>query len=68
LGEIAGLKCKKVSFKHRYTASNFFYWLKEKRPCGNKNFNGVNYLFDKFWASYLEQLKISEMIAIVFTK
>ena len=68
LGEQAGLNCKKVTFKHRYSASNFLNWLKEKKPCGNKNFIGINYLFDKFWASYLEQSKISEMIAIEFIK
>ena len=68
LGKMAGLKCKKVTFKHRYSASNFFYWLKEKKPCGNKKFYGIDYLFDRFWAGYLEQAKISEMIAVEYTK
>ena len=68
LGKMAGLKCKQVTFKHRYSASNFFYWLKEKKPCGNKKFYGIDYLFDRFWAGYLEQAKISEMIAVEYTK
>ena len=68
LGNIADLNCKKFTFKHRYSASNFFYWLKDKKPCGNKKFDGINYLFDKFWASYLEQFKISEMIAVEYVK
>ncbi len=68
IGERAGLICKKVTFKHRYSASNFFYWLKEKKPCGQKSFFGVNNLLNKFWASYLEECGLSEMIAIEFIK
>lgn len=68
LGKRAGLNCKKISYKHRYSASNFFFWLKEKKPCGNKKYIGINYLFDKFWASYLEEFKMSEMLAIEFNK
>ena len=68
IGEKAGLVCKKVIFKHRYSASNFFYWLKEKKPHGQKKFSGVNNILNKFWATYLEEYGLSEMIAIEFKK
>jgi len=65
--EIAGYKVERIHFVHRYGMANTLYWLRDKKPKGRKNIDGIDKMTDTFWKGYLENSKQSDTIFIELT-
>jgi 2-polyprenyl-3-methyl-5-hydroxy-6-metoxy-1,4-benzoquinol methylase len=60
--ETAGYKNIEIAHFQRYGLSNFMYWLKDKRPSGQKSFPYVTKSAELLWKSELEQQGVADYL------
>lgn len=63
LGELAGFRCVRPIHVHRFDASNFFLWLRDRCPSGLGKLR-VPVSMDAMWARALEQSGKSEWVGV----
>jgi len=51
--KLAGFKNFKISFHHKYDASNLLYWLKDGKPTGKNKYNFFDSDFNSYYKNYL---------------
>jgi 2-polyprenyl-3-methyl-5-hydroxy-6-metoxy-1,4-benzoquinol methylase len=62
--ERAGFEVADVHFVHRYGMSNTLHWLRDNKPKGQQQIEGIDPMADHFWKGYLEKNKQSDTIYI----
>lgn len=58
----------KPVYFHEFGLSNSLYWIKEEKPFGNLQMNGINHIADELWKTYLISTSQTKDFAVIFKK
>lgn len=66
--EKANLRMHSCRHIHTFGMSNTLAWLRDRKPTGNKQLEGINADMDQHWAAWLQSTEQADTIYITFEK